>query len=156
MIDGFIDQAVLRAKARMGASEDVLLWLAAAGVLALFAAVFLSVALYVWLAGLYGGAIAALVIGALYVALTAAAIARGTATRRRIRMLARQRIELTAAKPNQWPIDPAMLAVGIELGRAIGWRRLLPIAVVGAGLLAAGWEHSRSRHDPSQASPSRD
>ena len=151
MIEGFIDQAVLKAKARTGAGMDVLLWLAAAGVLALFAVVFLSVALYVWLAGLYGGAIAALAVGALYVALTAAAFARGAMVRRRIRMLSQRRIELNAAKPSQWPIDPAMLAVGIEFGKAIGWRRLLPIAVVGVGLLAAGY--SRSRQDQPQASP---
>jgi len=151
VIEGFIDQAVLRIKARTGAGMDVLLWLAAAGVLALFAVVFLSVALYVWLAGLYGGAIAALAVGALYVALTAAAVARGAMVRRRIQMLARRRIELNAAKPMQWPIDPAMLAVGIEFGKAIGWRRLLPIAVVGVGLLAAGY--NRSRQDQPQASP---
>jgi hypothetical protein len=154
VIDGVIDQAILKAKARTGAGEDVALWLAAAVVLALLAIVFLSVALYVWLAGLYGGAIAALDVGALYAALAAAAIARGVVVRRRNRLLARQRLAaIAAAKTNPWPIDPALLAVGLEIGKAIGWRRLVPLAVAGVGVFAAISAAGRGRPDAPDEPP---
>jgi len=150
VIDGFIDQAILKAKARTGAGEDVLLWLAVGLVLAAFAAVFLSVALYVWLAGLYGGAVAALDVGALYAVLAAIAIARCAGVRRRNRMLAQRRLELAAAaKANAWPIDPAMLAIGLEIGKVIGWRRLLPLAAAGVGILVA-MNAGRSRPDSTE------
>ena len=153
MIEGFIDQALLKARARTGAGEDVLLWLGASGVLAALAIVFLSIALYVWLAGLYGAAVAALDVGALYAVLAAAAVTRCAAVRRRNRLLAQRRLEMAAAaKASTWPIDPAMLAIGLEIGKAIGWRRLLPLAAAGVGILVA-MNAGRGPHDAPETAP---
>jgi hypothetical protein len=47
----------------------------------------------------------------------------------------RARLELAARSHAGW-LDPKFLTVGIEIGRAIGWRRVVMLAA--AGLLAAG------------------
>ncbi len=57
-------------------------------------------------------------------------------------MLARQRTishakrELAARSQQPW-LDPRMIAVGMQIGRSIGWKRIVPLAAV--ALLAAGF-----------------
>ena len=47
----------------------------------------------------------------------------------------RARLELAARSNANW-LDPKLMAVGFQLGQAIGWRRLRSLAAV--ALLAAG------------------
>jgi hypothetical protein len=44
-------------------------------------------------------------------------------------------LALAARSQTPW-LDPKYLGVGMQIGRAIGWRRLVPLAAV--GILAAG------------------
>ena len=41
-----------------------------------------------------------------------------------------------------WWADPRVMAAGLELGRTIGWKKLVPLAVV--SVLAAGLTRSRA------------
>jgi hypothetical protein len=100
--------------------------------------VFLTIALYAWLAALYGSPLAALGVGLLYAVLAGIAVGAGALAQRHNREVARQRLAIAAASQSSlWPLDPKMLAVGLQLGKTIGWRRLLPLAVAGVGILAA-------------------
>ena len=138
MISGFIESAVLRAQLRTGVGSNMIVWLAVAGLLALFALVFLTIALYAWLATLYGSPLAALAVGLLYAVLAGIAVGAGALAQRHNREVARQRLAIAAARQAQlWPLDPKMLALGLQLGKSIGWRRMLPLAVAGVGILAA-------------------
>jgi hypothetical protein len=51
------------------------------------------------------------------------------------RTVEQARIALAARANTPW-LDPRMLGVGLQLGRSIGLRRLIPL--IGVGLLAAG------------------
>jgi hypothetical protein len=48
---------------------------------------------------------------------------------------------LPTAQRVQWWLDPAVLGMGLQLGRTIGVRRILPVLLVGA--LGTGWIMTR-------------
>jgi hypothetical protein len=50
---------------------------------------------------------------------------------------AREKVNATAQQTPSWLLDPRMAAIGLEFGRVIGFKRLIPIAAVGI-LLALG------------------
>ena len=54
----------------------------------------------------------------------------------RHRNMERARLELAARSSNTDWLDPKLMAVGYQVGQAIGWRKLVSLAAV--GLLAAG------------------
>jgi hypothetical protein len=144
MIEGLVRDAVRAAKAEIGASPEGIAWLALVPIALFFGLAFLSWAACVQLAELYGAAIAGAIVGCVYLVIAAAVIARFMVIRRRIAAEARAQLaaKASASGPASWPIDPAMITVGLQIGRAIGWRRVLPLAVV--GLLAFGLASSRS------------
>jgi hypothetical protein len=136
VIGGMIEHAVLRAQARLGAGANVAVWLAVAGVVGVIGVVFLTIALDVWLASLWGAPLAALCVGGLYLALAGIAAVIAIKTQRSNRAQARQRLARAAAH-SAFPLDPKLLALGLQLGKSLGWRRLVPLAVAGVGILAA-------------------
>ena len=140
MIEGLVRDAVRAVKAETGASTEGIVWLFVIPVSLAFGLLFLSWSAHVALAELYGPAIAALIIGCVYLVIAAMVIARFVVVRRRIAAEARAQL---AAKGPAFPIDPAMLTIGLQIGRAIGWRRIVPLAAV--GLLALGLAGGRSR-----------
>jgi hypothetical protein len=74
----------------------------------------------------------------------AAITARSVAVRRRTQELARAELASDSsgsASAASW-LDPRLLAVGFEVGRMIGWRRVLPL--VAAGLLVTTLASERS------------
>src|SRR5262245_56653348 len=85
-----------------------------------------------WLGDLYGPVMAALVVAVVYTAIAIAALIWLAVARRRT--IETARVELAAA-PN-WIADPALLTVGLLIGRTLGWRKVVPLAV--AGVLAIG------------------
>ena len=91
--------------------------------------------------------IAGLVLAGLFLAI--AVIARLTALLIWRRTIARARRELEAHRRAHW-LDPRLRAVGLQVGQAVGWRRLLTVAAV--GVLAAGlakeWAAHSSRDTP--------
>ena len=134
MIDGLLQDLAVKAKARTGASQELVLWAVAMATLSVLSVVFLSAAAYFWLAGLYGGAVAALTVGCFHAAVAGAASIRFVVVRRRNKILALAEAKAAAKQPAWWT-EPSVLAVGLEIARVIGWRKLAPL--VTAGILAA-------------------
>src|SRR5476651_473012 len=143
MIEDLIQNLVVKAKVRTGASEELVLWVVVVSILSVIAVVFLSVAAYVCLANLYGGAIAGAAVGCFHVLMVAAALTRCITLRRRTKVLALAEMK-AAAKQAAWT-DPGVLAVGLEVAKIIGWRKLAPFLT--AGVLAATLSGERDRRD---------
>src|SRR2546423_7847071 len=129
---GWLRYFALNAQVRTGLSAAVLTWAIVAAAAAAGAVVFLLVALFVWLAQLYGTLIAAVALGCAFALIALIALAVCLMTRRR--NMERARLEL-AARSSNW-FDPRLMTVGVQIAQQIGWRRLVSLA--GAGLLAAG------------------
>ncbi len=123
----------LRAKAKTGVNSNVVI----GGVVIVWAALgtllWLSITLFLWIAKKYDDPIVAgLVLTAIYFCIAViAAVAMMIA-----RHSAKQRAEAALAARNSVLFDPSLLTVGMEVGRAIGWRRLVSLA--GVAILAAG------------------
>jgi hypothetical protein len=133
MMSGWLRHLELTFKSKTGLGTGVL----AGALIAILGAgvtlVFLVVAGFVALAERYGPLIAALALGGLFLLITVVAVACCVASQRRTAAAAK----LALAARNQVPwLDPRYLGVGVQIGRAIGWRRLVPLAAV--GVLAAG------------------
>jgi hypothetical protein len=142
MIEGVIHSIVLNARAKTGVTGEFLAWTLAGAVFSVIAVMFFSVGAYVWLAGLYGGAVAGLVVGGVHLAIAIIVFVRCVAVRRDNKQLARTQIDLATKHPG-WPIDPSYVAMGVEIVKIIGVRNLVPL--VAAGVLAAGWSASRAK-----------
>jgi hypothetical protein len=123
----------LTAKARTGVSGNVVV----SGVVVVWAALatllWLSITLFAWIARRYDDPVlAGLVLSGIYFCIAlifgiAIVIAR---------RLARQKAEAVLAARKSPLFDSSMIAVGFQIGQAIGWRRLVSLA--GVALLASG------------------
>jgi predicted acyltransferase len=109
------------------------------GVTVLIALAFLCAAFFVWVQQNYGPIWACLACAALFVAVALIAAALYAARRRQMR----QRGEEMARAARQSVLtNPALLATGVQLVRAVGMKRLVPILAIGG--LALGLMASRS------------
>jgi hypothetical protein len=133
MMSGWLRHLELTFKSKTGFGTGVLAW----GLIALLGAaatvVLLVVAGFVALAQQYGPLVAALALGGLFLLITIVAGVCCLSSQRQTAAAAR--LALAARSQAPW-LDPRYLGVGIQIGRAIGWRRLVPLAAV--GVLAAG------------------
>jgi hypothetical protein len=68
--------------------------------------------------------------------------------RRRARERAILERAARAHAPSSWLLDPKILATAVQVGRSLGWQRVVPLALV--GFMVAQWarEH-RARGDDS-------
>jgi Ca2+/Na+ antiporter len=123
----------LNAKARTGLGPSLIVWSVIAAVSLTLALGFFCVAAFVWLAGRYDPLTAGLILGGVFLAIAIIAAIAGWVAR--LRTIERARLALAARSPAGW-LDPKLLAVGIEIGRTLGWRRIITLAA--AGLFAAG------------------
>jgi hypothetical protein len=150
-MSGWIRHFALNAQARTGFSTQVVVWSVIAAIAAMVALVFLCIAAFIWLADRYDAVIAAVLLGFFFVLLALIALLAGMLARRRNQ--ARARLELAARSNAGW-LDPKLMAVGLQVGQAIGWRRLASLAAV--ALVAAGlakeWS-SRDRAGPAAEEP---
>jgi hypothetical protein len=134
MFDSLAEQTALKAKARTGMSPELMAWFTVALFLGAVGLVFLSVAGYFRLAIYLGDAAAAAIVAGANFLIGAVAIARCIVLRRRNAAGALARLR-AAEQRSPWWSDPAVVAVGYEVARTVGWRKLTPL--VAAGLLAA-------------------
>ena len=139
-MSGLFHELTLRAKSRTGLGGQLAALYIACAIFALFALVFLSVAGYLWLATLYGAPIAAASVGGIHLAITLAILARCAVVRRRTKTAAL--IAVQESRSHSFLHDPNLLAVGVQLARVVGWRRIAPFVV--AGVIAATFGGSRS------------
>jgi len=147
-MEGWLRQLALSAQVRAGWSGTIAIWAVVALLAAGLAALFLLIAVFVWLAHRYGVTTAGLVLGISF--LLVAVIAAFVCAMVRRRNIRRAELELEMRKrENASLLDPKLLAMGYQIGETIGWRRLASVAAV--GLLAAGI--AREWRDRRQGNP---
>ncbi len=110
----------LNAKAKTGFGPSLVVWFSVALVALGLGLVFLSVAAFVWLANRTDAVTAGLILAGVFLLIAIVAAFAGWIAR--LRNIERARRELAARSQAGW-FDPKYLAVGIEIGRTLGWRR---------------------------------
>src|SRR5262249_60833449 len=109
------------------------IWAIVAAVAAAITLGFLICAAFIGLAQRYDPLTAALVLGGAFLLITIIALVACSIVHRRT--AERARLALAARSQTPW-LDPRYLGVGLQVGRAIGWRKLVPL--LAGGLLKAG------------------
>jgi hypothetical protein len=147
MIKNWTREITLAIQARSGASPTLFVCVAVAAIATLTAFAFLCIAGYDWFAIQFGSIFAALLMTAIFalVAIIAAIIGRAAQQRARERAI----LERTArARAGSGLLDPKLLTLAVQVGRSVGWQRVVPVALF--GFMAAQWlrdyrEHRRAR-----------
>ena len=132
-MSGWLRYFALKAQESTGLSSQIVIWAIIAVIGAVVAVIFLLVAAYTWLADVYDGVVAGLVLAGVFAFIALIAIIACLMIRRR--NMERARLELAARSSASW-LDPKLVAIGWQIGQAIGWRRLASLAAV--AVLAAG------------------
>lgn len=136
-------EARLAVQSKTGATPGVFIWLGMAALAGFTAFAFLCVAAYDWLASLYGGVYAGLIAAGFFILIAVIAALLAALARRRARE--RAILERAAqALAGSWLLDPRILATAVQVGRSLGWQRLVPIALL--GFLAAQWARESRAH----------
>lgn len=131
---GWRNYLELQVRAKTGLGAGLLVWAILAVVCGTVTFAFILVTSYVWLSAWYGPLIAALTLSGFFLLVTIVAVVCCLQSRRR----AIERAELALAARRQAPwLDPRLLGGAIQVGGAIGWRKVAPLLVL--GVLAAGF-----------------
>jgi hypothetical protein len=144
MLKNLQNNIILWVQAKIGFSVGFLISLGVAGGAAVSMFVFLCVTGYAWLSIQLGPVFGGLAMAGvfLFIAVLGAAastLARGQ-TRQRAILERAARAQGTSAL-----IDPKVLSVAIQAGRALGWQRLIPLALL--GFLAVQWVQETRREN---------
>jgi hypothetical protein len=146
-MNSVIHHLMLTAQVRTGFSPSGLICAAVAALSVAIAGGFGLLVAFILLAQRFDPLTAGLAMAGLFLAI--AVIAGLIALLIRRRTIARAQRELAARRSVHWP-DPRLVAVGLQVGQALGWRRLMTVAAV--GVLAAGfardWAGRSSRDTP--------
>jgi hypothetical protein len=132
-MSGWLRYFTLKAQESTGLSSQIVIWAVIAVIGVVVAVIFLLVAAYTWLADVYDGVVAGLVLAGVFAFIALIAIITCLMIRRR--NMERARLEL-AARSSASLLDPKLVQIGWQIGQAIGWRRLASLAAV--AVLAAG------------------
>jgi hypothetical protein len=143
MLKNLQNSIVLWVQAKTGLSGVFIVSLAVAGGAAMMTFICLCVAGYAWLSIQLGPIFGGVAMAGVFLLIAAIAAAGSILTRDRIRK--RAIVERAArAQGTRALIDPKVLSVVIQAGRALGWKRLIPLALF--GFFAAQWlEEARRR-----------
>ena len=136
MLKNLQNNIVLWIQSRTGLSSGFLISLAVAGGAVLMTFVFLCVTGYACLSSQLGPVFGGLAMAGVFLLIAVIGAAASALARDRTRQ--RAIVERAARAQGTMPlIDPKVLSVAIQAGRALGWRRLIPLALL--GFLAAQW-----------------
>lgn len=151
MLRGLRREIALAVQARSGVTAAAVVLLALIALATLTAFVFLCVAGYEWFALQFGNVYAALIMAGIFVLLALIAAIICAAARRRARERAILERAARAHAPS-WLLDPKILATAVQVGRTLGWQRIVPVALL--GFMAAQWareyhqrEHARENSE---------
>jgi hypothetical protein len=146
---GLVRYLQLKAQAKTGLSAGVVIFAVLAALCAAMTFAFLVFAAFIWLAQRYSPLTAALVMCGLFLLLTILAGIGSLISRRSTIASAETKLASRASSPF---FDPRMLGIGLQIGRAVGWRRLVPLVAV--GVIAASLAREWFTHDkPAQGDP---
>ena len=149
MLKNLQNNIILWVQAKTGLSVGFLISLGFAGGAVALTFIFLCVAGYAWLSIQLGPVFGGLAMAGVFFLLIAVIGAAASA-------LARDRTRQWAimeraarARGTRALIDPKVLSIAIQAGRALGWQRLIPLALL--GFLAAQWvQKARGGDRPSR------
>jgi hypothetical protein len=133
MMSGVVRYLVLTAKAKTGVSSGILILLVVGGAMGLATIVLLIVTIFVLLSERFGPLWTSAGMTLTFLLLCIICIVAALKARRNAMERAQQAL---AARSTQAMFDSSVLALGLEVGRTIGWRRLVPIAAI--TVIAAG------------------
>jgi hypothetical protein len=147
MFKGLMHDMVLAVQTRTGITTSLIVWLVIVVLAASSAFAFLCVAAYDWLSLQMSSVYAGLVMAAVFALIAIIGIIVSLLARRRARERAILERAARAHAPS-WLLDPKILATAVQVGRSLGWQRVIPLALV--GIMVAQWarEH-RAREDDS-------
>jgi hypothetical protein len=144
MLKGLMHNIVLRIQARTGVTSTFFIGSAIAACALLVVFVFLCVTGYAWLSVQLGAVFGGLAMAGVFLLVALVGLAVASNSRRQ----AKQRAILERAAQAQGPLkllDPKVLSVAMQAGRALGWQRVVPVALL--GFLAAQWvQQARQRN----------
>src|SRR5262249_8564963 len=123
----------LEAEAKIGRGTRRFVWALLAVVFGVLTAGFVLLIAFIWLAERYSALTAAMVLAGLF--LLATIIAAISCLWSRRRTIEQAELALAARRNALW-LDPKGLGGAIQVSRAVGWRKLVPLLAV--GMLAAG------------------
>ncbi len=148
MLKSWMRDVTLAIQARSGATAAVGIWLAIVAIAALTAFIFLCVAAYDWLALQLGSVFAGLIVAGVFIAIALVGLIVCALLRKRARQ--RAILERTArAHAPSWLLDPRLLSMAVQIGREIGWQRIVPVALL--GFMAAQWTREYHRQHGNKA-----
>jgi Ca2+/Na+ antiporter len=149
MLKSLMHDAMLAVQSRSGITASFIVWLVVAMMAASTAFAFLCVAAYAWLALQIGGIYAGLVMAAIFVVIAIIGLIVCLLARRRARERAILERAARAHAPS-WLLDPKILATAVQVGRSLGWQRVIPLALV--GIMVAQWarEHRATSDEPAE------
>jgi hypothetical protein len=139
-------------KGRLDAGVKALIWGVIAASAAAAAVGLLCAALFIWIDGRFGPIWACVALAGVFLLVVCIAIAVIVSIRRRqARMLAvRRQSAATLLR------DPEVLTLALQVGRTLGFKRALPLALLGAFLVGVVLSRSASRDRKASPSDSHD
>ena len=144
MLKRLQNDMLLWVQAKTGLSTGLLISLAVAGGAILLMFVFLCVTGYAWLSIQLGPVFGGLAMAGVFLLMAVIGAAASALARHRTRQ--RAIVERAArAEGTRALIDPKVLGIAMQAGRALGWQRLFPLALL--GFLAAQWVQEARRED---------
>lgn len=145
MLKSWMHDITLAIQARSGVSPALFVLLAVIATASLTAFAFLCVAAYAWLSVQFGAIFAGLIEAGVFAVIALIGALLLNVSRRRTRQRA---LLERAARPHgaSWLLDPKLLNVAMQAGRALGWQRITALALL--GLLAAQWARERNTQKP--------
>jgi hypothetical protein len=136
MLKSWMRDITLAIQARSGATPAVIVWLAIVAFAALTAFIFLCVAAFEWLTLQFGSVFAGLIMAGAFVVIAIIGLIVSALLRKRAKQ--RALLERTArAHAPSWLLDPRILSAAVQIGRQVGWQRIVPVALL--GFMAAQW-----------------
>jgi hypothetical protein len=142
MFQGLVNRVRLTARAKTGLSTAVVVCALLAAIAAVVAFVFFLFAAFIYLADCYTPLTAALVLAAGFLLLAILCALIALIVQRRTSEQAKRALAVSSQSPL---LDPGMIGVLFQVGRAIGLRRIAPLVAAGflAAALAKEWFRER-------------
>jgi hypothetical protein len=149
MFKSLMHDMVLAVQTRTGITTSFIVWLIIVALAALTAFAFLCVAAYDWLSLQMSSVYAGLVMAAVFMLIAVICLVICLSARRRARERAILERAARAHAPS-WLLDPKILATAVQVGRSLGWQRVIPLALV--GIMVAQWarEHRAQSGEPDE------
>jgi hypothetical protein len=142
MLKSWMRDFTLSLQASSGVTPAFLVWLTTVAGALVTAFVFLCITGYDWLSKQLGSVYAGLIMAGLFLLIALIGLIVAAVSRRRAKERAVfERAARAEAASSSSLIDPKILGLAVQAGRAQGWQRIVPIAIL--GFLAAQWVWER-------------